>query len=304
VGTDKFVPVVLQLSIVLVVIALGLKASSQEVLGFWRRPGLVLRSLLALNVIVPAIVIAIALVFKPARPVSLALVLLALSPVPPFLPTTQFRLSTDRSYIYGLLVTSALVSLVYVPALVALIGALTHKDIAAPGRVVWKVVLISVIVPLAVGAAVRRFAPAIGQRIEPFVRYTGLALLIVAVAAIIVETRHVVFSLVGDGTVLIIAFVIGLALFTGHQLGGPDPEDRVVLALASAARHPGVAYAVAAATIPDEPKVGAAILLYLLLTALFRTPYVVWWKRTRQAESQLTKHPGPAQAPSPQRRSA
>ena len=301
---DKLAPVVLQLSIVLVVIALGLKASSDEVLGFWRRTGLLLRSFLALNVIVPALVFAIVLIFQPARPVALALVLLALSPVPPFLPTTQFRQSTDRSYIYGLLVTSALVSLVYVPALVSRIAVLTHKNVTAPGAVVWKVVLITVIAPLALGAAIRRVAPTLGARIEPVIRYIGIALLIIAAAIILVETRHVVFSLVGDGTVVIIAFVVGFALFVGHQLGGPDPEDRVVLALAAASRHPGVAFAVASAALPGEPKVGAAILLYLVLTALFRTPYNVWWRRARETESRLTKHPGPAQAPLPQRRSA
>ena len=66
---------------------------------------------------------------------------------------------------------------------------------------------------------------------------------------------------------------------TQWQLGGSDDEDRSVLALASAARHPGVAMAVASANFPDQKLAPAAILLYLLLSALLSIPYVVWRRR-------------------------
>ena len=69
---------------------------------------------------------------------------------------------------------------------------------------------------------------------------------------------------------------------TQWQLGGPDDEDRSVLALASAARHPGVAMAVASANFPDQKLAPAAILLYLLLSAILTIPYVMW--RRRHAE--------------------
>jgi hypothetical protein len=74
-----------------------------------------------------------------------------------------------------------------------------------------------------------------------------------------------------------VATVIGL--ITGHLLGGPDSEDRTVLALATAARHPGVAMAIASANFPEQKLAPAAILLYLLLSALLSIPYVMWRRR-------------------------
>ena len=54
-----------------------------------------------------------------------------------------------------------------------------------------------------------------------------------------------IVSLVGNGTVLVIAAVVAAGLAAGHWLGGPDPDDRTALAIASSMRHPGVAMAIA-----------------------------------------------------------
>jgi bile acid:Na+ symporter, BASS family len=52
-----------------------------------------------------------------------------------------------------------------------------------------------------------------------------------------------------------------------------------VLALASGARHPGAALAIATANFPEQKLAPAAILLYLLLSAILSIPYVMWGKR-------------------------
>jgi BASS family bile acid:Na+ symporter len=74
-------------------------------------------------------------------------------------------------------------------------------------------------------------------------------------------------SLIGSGAALSIAMVVVIAIAAGHWLGGPDPDERSTLALASAMRHPGIAMAIASLNVPQEPRVPAAVILYLL-TAL------------------------------------
>ena len=88
-------------------------------------------------------------------------------------------------------------------------------------------------------------------------------------------------SLIGNGTitVMIVLAVVGLA--SGHLLGGPDPDDRVVLALASATRHPGIAIAIAQANFPDQKLAPAAIVLYMLVSAIASAPYLKWTARHR-----------------------
>ncbi len=59
----------------------------------------------------------------------------------------------------------------------------------------------------------------------------------------------------------------------------PTETQYVYTALATAARHPGVAIAIASANFPDQKLAPAAILLYLVLSAILSFPYVMWRKR-------------------------
>ena len=65
------------------------------------------------------------------------------------------------------------------------------------------------------------------------------------------------------------------------RLGGPVPENRTSLAIATSSRHPGVALLLARANFPAEKLVVAAVLLYLLVNAVLAIPYLLWIKRRR-----------------------
>jgi BASS family bile acid:Na+ symporter len=72
--------------------------------------------------------------------------------------------------------------------------------------------------------------------------------------------------------VLALFTVVGLAV--GHLLGGPDPHNRGVLALATATRHPGVAITFASLNFPDQRAAQVVIVYHLILGALVSFPYV------------------------------
>lgn len=287
---NRLVPLVIQLSIILIVLSLGLKAQAKDLIRLWHRPSLLVRSVVALNLVVPILAMLTVVAFQPVRPVGIALVLLAISPVPPFLPQKLFKLSSDESYIYGLLVTASLVSILFVPAALALLGALLDRSLALPAATVLRIIGITVLAPLSVGAVIARAAPRFAARSEPLVAKIGMILLGLALILILAGTWRAIWSLIGNGTVLIIALVVGLTLAAGHLLGGPDSEDRVVLALAAAARHPGVALAIASHNFPEERSIAAAVLLYLLLNGLFSRPYTLWWNRKKSAARTEPRH--------------
>jgi len=79
--------------------------------------------------------------------------------------------------------------------------------------------------------------------------------------------------------------VIGLV--TGHVLGGPDPTERLVLAMATASRHPGVAAAIAAATFPGQMLTAPAIALYLVVSSLMTAVYLGWFRRRHATLSEV-----------------
>jgi BASS family bile acid:Na+ symporter len=96
---------------------------------------------------------------------------------------------------------------------------------------------------------------------------------------ILIVAWPAISSLVKEGGILPIAIFVLMGLAVGHLFGGPDPDDRTVLALSTATRHPGVALAIASANVPDGNKtVLAAVLLYMIVNGIVSIPYVNWRK--------------------------
>jgi BASS family bile acid:Na+ symporter len=81
----------------------------------------------------------------------------------------------------------------------------------------------------------------------------------------------------GTLTALVVITLIWLAV--GHLLGGPDEDDRTVLAFATASRHPGVAMAVGSLT--GEPLAPIGVLLAVVVSELAVMPYKRWRTRLR-----------------------
>src|SRR5262245_45086302 len=91
---------------------LGLKSAAGHPTDLRRHPRLLVRSLVAMYLVMPLIVIVMVASFELRHEVKVALVALALSPVPPFLPDKQLKLVTRTKYVYGLLVTTSVIAIV------------------------------------------------------------------------------------------------------------------------------------------------------------------------------------------------
>jgi BASS family bile acid:Na+ symporter len=267
------------LSIMLIVFGFGLRSSTRDATFLFRNPSLLLRSLLAMNVLLPLFSATIVAVFALRPAIAIALVALALSPVPPFLPGRQLKLVVHPQYIFGLFGATSLLAIVLAPSTVALLGVAFTRQISIAPVLIAKTVALTVLVPFALGMVVRRMMLAFAERASSLADKVGTWLLIVAFIPVLIREWPAMISLIGNGTVLaFVAFtVIGLA--AGHLLGGPNPDRRTVLALATASRHPGVALTIATDIFPDQKLVAPALLLYLLVGAIASAPYVMWRRR-------------------------
>ena len=269
----------LQASIVLLVFCVGLNAPSGELRWLLRRPGLLARSLLAMNVILPVTAACVAVGLGLPRATILALVALAVSPVPPVLPNKQIKAGGRASYAVALLAISALVAIVFVPLDVDVLARLFRRDVSVAPATVAVLVAKTVLVPLLLGMGLRALAPTFAVRISHPLSLGATVVMLVAFVPVVVVAWPKLAAQVGDFTVVAIVLVTVLGLLIGHALGGPDPEDRTVLALSTASRHPGVAVAVARAGAPNDPTVVAAVFLAFLVGMLVTLPYVRWRKR-------------------------
>jgi len=275
----QLIRLALTASILLLVFALGLRATAEDATYVLRRPALILRGFLAMGVIVPAVAATLAALFHLARPVEIAMVAMAVSPVPPILPGKQLKLGGRSHYVFGLLVAAALLAVIYVPLAIEVLGWLFRREAHVGAGVVARVVGITVLLPLAAGLIVHRVAPMVAERIAPSAARLGNVLLLAGLLAVLVATGPAIVSLVGNGTVLVIAAVVVAGLAAGQWLGGPDPADRTALAIASSMRHPGVALTIARLNFPEEPLVPAAVLLFVLVNVIVTLPYGAWRRR-------------------------
>jgi len=211
--------------------------------------------------------------------IKIALVTLAVSPVPPVLPAKQEKAGGSASYTIGLLVATALVSAFLVPLAIGLLSSSFDIEMHEPASAIASVVLLSVIVPLLAGVVIRHFIPDLAKRIERPISRFATVLLIVAVVPVLFIAWHAIHALIGDGIVVMLVLFTLIGVGVGHLLGGPNPDDRTVLALATGTRHPGVALAIASLNFPDEKAVMAVVLYHLVIGAIVSIPYVRW--RTR-----------------------
>jgi BASS family bile acid:Na+ symporter len=278
----KLIPIAIQLSMAIVIFCVALNAHVDDVASLLRKPGLLVRSLVAMLVVMPVLAVAFAVAFDLNNAVEIALVASALSPVPPILPGRQIKAGGHASYVIGLLLTSALVAIVYVPLAGHLLGTVFHRPVEVDIGNVATIVTTSMLLPVLAGMAIRRLAPALAERLHKPLSIFGTVLLIIALVPVLIKEWPAISSLIGDFSLVVMIVFAVIGLTVGHWMGGPDPDDRSVLALATSARHPAVALAITH-NAADRPGVMAAVLLVLVVSSIVSVPYVKWRRRAHQA---------------------
>jgi BASS family bile acid:Na+ symporter len=273
----------LRVSVIAMVFAIGLGVSPGDLLGLLRRPGLLARSLVSIFVVMLVAAVGVALVANLRRPIEIVMVALALAPIPPLLPRKETKAGGETGYIYGLLVAAALFAIVWIPLGIALVSRITGVPLSAGLLDVVKIVVVLIVAPLVAGALIHRYAPAFADRIRSTVARLATLVLLAGLVLILAKTWRTMLDLVGNGTLLALAGFVVVGIVSGQLLGGPRAQDRSVLALATASRHPGIAYYLATLNFPQEKAIPAAVVLYLLVSALLALPYVAWRRRSGAA---------------------
>ena len=278
----QVVILVLQASILLTVFSLGLKTTMSDLTSLLHRRGLLYRSLFAVFIVMPIVAVLLAQLFEFRRVVEVALVALAISPMPPVLPRKEIKAGGATSYALGLMTVLAVLAVVFVPLALLLLQAIFGGELSMPPGSVARVVLISTLVPLAAGVAVRAALPQVVRAIEKPVAMVATVLLALGAVVLLIATARAQWALVGNGTLLAMITFVAIGLAVGHVLGGPDPDHSVVLALSTACRHPGIGLSIAARNFPDEHFAGA-ILLYVIVGTIVTVPYLSLVRRMKPA---------------------
>src|SRR5215831_12452198 len=104
--------VCLKVSIFLQVLAIGFATTWQDATYLFRRPQLLLNSILARNVAIPLVAVLLLQVFSLNNAITITLTVLAVTPVPPLLRRAQLKAGCSSAYVLGLLVSQAVLAMV------------------------------------------------------------------------------------------------------------------------------------------------------------------------------------------------
>jgi bile acid:Na+ symporter, BASS family len=216
----------------------------------------------------PVLAVILALKFNLYPAVKIALITLSVSPVPPIFPKGATKAGGRNDYTIGLMVAAAVMSIVAIPVALEVFERIFELRLHIPLGFVLRLVFVTVLGPLLVGIAVRAMAPEFAQHIAKPVNQLAYGLLILSLLPVLFRSAPTIWSLIGNGTLRSLAgFALGCYLI-GFLLKAPRPENRRVLALASASRHPAIAVVLAHANFPQQKYVLASVLLYMMVSGI------------------------------------
>jgi bile acid:Na+ symporter, BASS family len=157
--------ILIKVAVAGIILAIGMGSTLKDVTYLWRRPGLLLRSVLAMYVLVPLAALALVKVLTLTPAVEIGLLVLAVSAGAPMLPRRLVNIG-DGAYIFSLVVTSSLLAILLVPVWLAVLGAQFDDPVSLRPDRVALVLARPFLLPLAFGLLIRRLFPATVERVR------------------------------------------------------------------------------------------------------------------------------------------
>ena len=276
-GTDITIKALTCSALVGLLGAVGLRLTWQEV-----RAALVrcrLGVIVATNfVVVPALVVAAAKIFKLERDTVVAMVLLAAAPFAPVVPVFARLARADLALAAGLTASFPIVSVILTPLVARTSMALLADAAALRFNMLVSLATLAATIslPLTAGVLLRHYAPNAGRRllrpVELLSEATGAASL-----AFVAVTEFRSITNLGWRAWVAMAILFEVSVLIGWLLGGSNRGSRQVIALGTSNRNIALALLIAVQSFPGTPIIAGVVGNGLLLIGLGLL-HVGWWR--------------------------
>jgi BASS family bile acid:Na+ symporter len=254
----------------------GLSFRVRDIIAPFRNPLRVLRAVVANFVLVPLLAAGIARALALDTAETIGLILLGSAAGAPFLIKLTAIAAGDVALSTSLLVLLVPMTVVAMPLIVPALA----PEAAVSAVAVAKPLVLTLLVPLAIGLLVKERAPRWADRAQPFARAaSSMALVALLTFTILANFRHVVEMVASRSIVAIVLLLVG-SFAIGYLIASPHRERRVVLGMGTAMRNVAAATIVAVEDIADPDTlvlvvVASVVFLGILipLARRFRTSH-------------------------------
>ncbi|MCP3161859.1 hypothetical protein [Myxococcus qinghaiensis] len=267
----------------------GLARRPGEIRHVLERPALYVRALLVVLLLVPLVALAVVKVFHLPTVVASAILLMAICPGAPLQVNQAKALGANPSTSINLLLLLSVFALITVPLWVMGVDRLLGVEFKASPDLVFRLLAVKILPPLAVGIALRHYLPNVAKALAPWCsKVFNVLLLVVAVGLLFIvgpRLLHVAWI-----AIFALVVVVTISVLLGHWAGAPRLEDRKAVALATAFAHPVLAMTIIIQSYPNYRalEVAGVVGAYIVIRLLALTPYKLWVKR--QHDSEPSRH--------------
>jgi bile acid:Na+ symporter, BASS family len=253
-----------------------------------RAPALLIRGLICVLVVVPMTGFAAGFAFELSTPEKVGIALMAIAPGAPLALRRALSSGGDAGFAPTLQIAVALLAVPAMPLWVFagnwILGTSGIVDMA----MVAKQIVLAQLLPLVLGAILKRVAPVSSLWIGTTLGRASAVLLIAAIISQLVDS-HLLLLAARPWPVAAAVVTTVAAIAAGHVLGGGLPEVRHAVAIAGALRNVGLALLVAVVN-RTPPTVEVVIINYAITAALVVTGYILLRHRVARPSP---PHPSP-----------
>jgi BASS family bile acid:Na+ symporter len=287
---DQAINLLVTITLIEMMVAIGLGVSVADLVAVGRDWRLVTRALLANDVAVPAVTVGLLLLFHTQPMVAAGFLILAVCPGAPYGPPLTTIAKGNVAVAVGLMGILAGSSAILAPLLLSYLLPLLAGDepLSVDAARIVGTLLVTQLLPLGVGLAVRRWRPRLADRLQKPANLVSKILNLAAVACILATQFHLLLEIRPRGFAGMLALLIA-SLAAGWLLGGRETETRKAMTLTTALRNVGVGLVIATGSFGGTPAV-TAVLAYGLLGIVGSLLLAVAWGRW----ATLGEQPGPA----------
>ena len=274
----------ISLALCLVMVALGLHPPAMAFGRLKHRPGWLLRVLLTTCLGIP--VAALLLLRTPlgqglSPAMATALMLMAICPSAPLISLKSRLVAGNAALAARLQLCSSCAAILSVPFWVhqlpidatGTLWRISPTDVAAQ-------VFSVQVFPLLAGMSLRQWCSDWADRWNPVIQKAASVLLLVLLAIVLIATLpKVSLTLVADlrGAFVMLLLTL-IALLLGYAVASEDRAERSTIPLVIAMRNPGLALLLVQQMAPEASELKAAVVGYVVMTAIGMTPFLRWRK--------------------------
>ena len=248
-------------------LSVGLGLTVPQIVAPLRNGRLVVLSLLANFVLAPVAAIGLSKLFGLDQPLAIGLLLVGVAGGAPFLIKLADIAKANMAFAVGLMVVLMVLTVGYMPIVLPML----LEGVAVSPAAIAKSLILLMLIPLALGLALRAWLPQGAARVRAVVAPVSSISMIFVIVLTTAGHFGSMLTILGSFGILAAVIFVAICFGIGWTLGGPGTDTRGVLSLGTAQRNTAAALVVAGQNFSDA-KVVVMITVVMIVSFVVLMP--------------------------------